>query len=59
MKMPVCPVPRTEKDIIAEEAESFFGGDKTVEEVKAVIQRRAQLVLNEREGSSLSEIWNA
>jgi hypothetical protein len=34
-------------NIIFEEAESFFNGNKTVEDVAKVIQNRVQLYLNE------------
>lgn len=35
-------------DIVAEEAQYFFGGSKSVEEVCAVIQNKTDLVLQER-----------
>lgn len=37
--------------IVAEEAESYYNGDKSLEEVTDVIQNRAELVLKERSGA--------
>ena len=43
---PIRPVPVI--DIICEEAEQYFNGSKSVEEVVSVIENRVNLYLNER-----------
>lgn len=51
-KTDFTPRSQTEKEIIKivmEEAAAYYNGDKSAEETAAVIQRRAELVLKERE----------
>lgn len=49
--LPVCVVPLL--DIICQEAEDYFNGNKRADEVISVIENRVSLYLNERHRKSL------